>query len=120
MFVYPERMLANLNSTRGLVFSGQLLLDLVEKGMSREEAYRQVQKQAMRSWKEGLDFRDLILNDDEITARIPRHQLEKSFDVQRQLRNIDGIFARVFPGKNRAESKQTRARKDGRRKRKKV
>ncbi len=66
MFVYPERMLANLESTHGLVFSGQLLLDLVESGVSREDAYRLVQSHAMRAWKEDLDFHELILNDPEI------------------------------------------------------
>ena len=59
MFVYPERMLANLESTRGLVFSGQLLLDLVESGVSREDAYRLVQSHAMRAWREDLDFHEL-------------------------------------------------------------
>ncbi len=63
MFVYPKRMMANLESTRGLVFSGQLLLDLVESGVSREDAYRLVQSHAMRAWKEDLDFHELILND---------------------------------------------------------
>jgi adenylosuccinate lyase len=97
MFVYPERMLANLNLTKGLVFSGQLLLDLVENGMSREDAYRLVQAHAMRSWREGLDFKAEILADKEITNRVPRKQIERAFELQRQLRNIDKIFARVFP-----------------------
>ena len=99
MFIYPERMLANLESTGGLVFSGQLLLDLVEHGVSREDAYRKVQSHAMRAWKEGLNFHDLVMHDKEITGRVPRKQIEKAFDLQRQLRNIDQIFARVF-GKN--------------------
>jgi adenylosuccinate lyase len=96
MFVYPERMKTNLESTRGLVFSGQLLLDLVEHGVTREDAYRMVQAHAMRAWKEGLDFRRLVLSDKEITARVPAKQLEHAFDLKRQLRNIDKIFARVF------------------------
>jgi len=96
MFVYPDRMLANLNSTRGLVFSGQLLLDLVEHGFSREDAYRLVQGHAMRAWKEGLDFRDLVTHDKEITRRVPRDKVERAFDLKRQLRNIDKIFVRVF------------------------
>ena len=96
MFVYPERMMANLQSTRGLVFSGQLLLDLVEHGVSREDAYRMVQTHAMRAWKEGLDFRNLVMNDKEITGRVPRKQVERAFDLKRQLSNIDKIFARVF------------------------
>ena len=96
MFVYPERMQANLDSTGGLVFSGQLLLDLVESGVSREEAYRMVQKHAMHAWKEGLNFRNLVMKDKQITRRVPRRQIERAFDLKRQLRNIDKIFARVF------------------------
>jgi len=96
LVVYPDRMLTVLNSTRGLVFSGQLLLDLVEHGVSREDAYRMVQSHAMRAWKEGLDFRQLVLHDKEITGRVSTRQLEHVFDLKRQLRNIDEIFARVF------------------------
>jgi adenylosuccinate lyase len=107
MFVYPERMKANLESTGGLVFSGQLLLDLVENGVSREDAYRMVQTHAMRAWKEGLNFRELVLSDKEITRRVPRPQIEQAFDLKRQLRNIDQIFARVFPGE-RAPRKTSR------------
>jgi len=97
MFVYPKRMAANLESTGGLVFSGQLLLDLVEHGVSREDAYRWVQGHAMRAWKEDLNFRDLVLKDKQITSRVPRAQIERAFDLRRQLRNVDKIFARVFP-----------------------
>ncbi len=96
MFVYPERMKANLESTHGLIFSGQLLLDLVEHGVSREDAYRIVQSHAMRAWKEDLNFHDLVLADKEITSKVPRKQIEYAFDLQRQLRNVDKIFARVF------------------------
>jgi adenylosuccinate lyase len=111
MFVYPERMKTNLESTRGLVFSGQLLLDLVEHGVSREDAYRMVQAHAMRAWKEGLDFRRLVLNDKEITGRVPAKQLEHAFDLKRQLRNIDKIFARVFrEAKPKAAPKPARKR----------
>ena len=113
MFVYPERMKANLESTRGLVFSGQLLLDLVEHGMSREDAYRAVQGHAMRAWKEGLNFRELVLKDKNIARRVSRRQIEHAFDLQRQLRNVDKIFARVFgEAKRGAQNKnRTRARK---------
>src|SRR5262252_4467303 len=110
MFVYPERMLANLHSTRGLVFSGQLLLDLVENGMSREDAYRLVQDHAMRAWKEGLNFKDLVLGDKTITSRVPRAQIERAFDLKRQLRNIDKIFARVFPETSRPAKKTATSR----------
>jgi len=101
MFVYPERMKSNLESTGGLVFSGQLLLDLVEHGISREQAYRVVQNHAMRAWKERLNLRDLVLADKEITSRVPRKQIEGTFDLRRQLRNVDKIFARVFPKSRR-------------------
>jgi len=100
MFVYPERMLANLHSTRGLVFSGQLLLDLVESGISREDAYRLVQSHAMHAWREGLDFHELVLSDPAIAGRVPRAKIERAFDLKRQLKNIDKIFARVFPAKS--------------------
>jgi adenylosuccinate lyase len=99
MVVYPKRMLANLESTHGLVFSGQLLLDLIESGVSREDAYRLVQSHAMRAWRENLDFHELILNDPEIRGRVPKAKIERAFDLKRQLRNIDKIFARVFPAK---------------------
>jgi adenylosuccinate lyase len=110
MFVYPRRMMRNLESTGGLVFSGQLLLDLVEHGVSREDAYRMVQHHAMRAWKEDLNFRDLVLQDKEITRTVPRRQIEHAFDLRRQLRNIDKIFARVFE-KNRTAAKKNRPRK---------
>jgi len=111
LFVYPERMLANLDSTHGLVFSGQLLLDLIESGVSREDAYRLVQNHAMHAWREGLDFHDLVVNDPAISGRVPRAKIERAFDLKRQLKNIDKIFARVFPGKvavkkNAASSKR--------------
>src|SRR3989454_277102 len=77
MFVYPERMKTNLESTGGLVFSGQLLLDLVEGGISREDAYRSVQGHAMRAWKEGMNFHDLVLRDKEVTRHVPRQRLEQ-------------------------------------------
>jgi adenylosuccinate lyase len=111
MFVYPERMLANLESTRGLVFSGQLLLDLVESGVSREDAYRVVQTHAMRAWKENLDFHELILNDPEIRGRVPRPKIEHAFDLKRQLKNIDKIFARVFPNKAAVKKNAASAKK---------
>jgi adenylosuccinate lyase len=96
LLVYPNRMLKNLESTGGLVFSGQLLLDLAEHGMSREDAYRLVQKHAMRAWKEDLNFRELVMNDSEITARVPAKQIQQAFSIERQLRNVDKIFGRVF------------------------
>jgi adenylosuccinate lyase len=100
MFVYPERMMRNLESTQGLVFSGQLLLDLVEEGVLREDAYRMVQRNAMRSWKDGTNFKELIFADPDIAGKVPRDKIERAFDLKRQLRNVDKIFERVFGNSN--------------------
>jgi adenylosuccinate lyase len=108
LLVYPERMKANLESTGGLVFSGQLLLDLVDHGVSREDAYRMVQSHATRAWKEGMNFRELVLKDKNITRRVPPQQIERAFDLKRQLRNIDKIFARVFGGTSPKQKRQQR------------
>ena len=116
MLVYPERMKANLEASGGLVFSGQLLLDLVEHGLSREDAYRLVQGHAMRAWKEGLNFRKLVSEDPRITSHVPLQVIERAFELKRQLRNIDAIFARVFGKKkgraatHRSGPRQRRAR----------
>ncbi|HEU5231909.1 MAG TPA: adenylosuccinate lyase [Terriglobales bacterium] len=96
LLVYPDRMLQNLESTGGLIFSGQLLLDLAEAGMSREDAYRLVQKHAMAAWKNGTNFREAIRNDSEIRSKLSGEQIEGAFNLKRQLGNVDGIFARVF------------------------
>ncbi len=109
MFINPERMMRNLESTGGLVFSGQLLLDLVEHGVSREDAYRMVQRHAMRAWKDDLNFRDLVVRDRQITDLVPRRKIENAFDLQRQLRNVDKIFARVFK-KSRTPARPSRKR----------
>ena len=82
--------------TRGLVFSGQLLLDLAAAGMLREQAYRTVQTQAMKAWEEEGDFRAAIENDPEIGAVLSKKQIAEAFSLERQLRNVDKIFARVF------------------------
>jgi adenylosuccinate lyase len=96
MRVYPERMRRNLELTRGLVFSGQLLLDLAAAGMLREQAYRVVQAHAMRAWEEEGDFRAAIDADPEIGAILSPEQVAASFSLDRQLRNVDKIFERVF------------------------
>jgi adenylosuccinate lyase len=96
LLVYPERMLRNLESTGGLIFSGQLLLDLAAAGMSREDAYRLVQSHAMRAWQQDLVFRDEIARVPEITARLTPEQLVRAFDYHRQLANVDAIFSRVL------------------------
>ena len=96
LLVYPVRMMKNLESTGGLIFSGQLLLDLAAAGMSREDAYRLVQTHAMRSWKNDLVFRDEVARDPEVTSRLSAEQLEHAFDYRRQLANVDAIFHRVL------------------------
>ena len=96
LLVYPTRMLRNMESTGGLIYSGQLLLDLAESGMSREDAYRLVQGHAMRSWREDLDFREQIAADPEVSQRLSPEQLARAFDYHRQLGNVDAIFRRVL------------------------
>jgi adenylosuccinate lyase len=94
--VYPARMQKNLDSTGGLIFSGQLLLDLAEAGMQREEAYRLVQGHAMNAWQNDLVFRELIGADPAISGKLSAKKLERTFDLNRQLGNVDAIFARVL------------------------
>ena len=96
LLVYPERMKKNLESTGGLIFSGQLLLDLAEAGMLREDAYRLVQGHAMRAWKEDLVFRDEVAKDEKIMALLNQEKLARTFDYTRQLGNVDAIFKRVL------------------------
>ena len=96
LLVYPERMRRNLEMTRGLVFSGQLLLDLAAAGMLREAAYAVVQRHAMQAWENESDFRAAIESDPEITRVLTREKITESFSLERQLRNVDKIFARVF------------------------
>jgi adenylosuccinate lyase len=96
MFVYPERMRRNLEMTRGLVFSGQLLLDLAAAGMLREQAYALVQRHAMEAWENDGDFRAAIEADPDISALLSRDKLADTFSLDRQLRHVDAIFDRVF------------------------
>jgi adenylosuccinate lyase len=96
LLVYPERMRRNLEMTRGLVFSGQLLLDLTEAGMLREAAYAVVQRHAMQAWENDADFRAAIERDPEVKRVLPPERIAESFSLERQLRNVDRIFARVF------------------------
>jgi adenylosuccinate lyase len=96
LLVYPARMKKNLESTGGLIFSGQLLLDLAEAGMLREDAYRLVQEIATRAWKDDLVFRDEVARDDEIARLLSPNKLARAFDYKRQLGNVDAIFKRVL------------------------
>jgi adenylosuccinate lyase len=96
MRVFPQRMLHNLESTHGLVYSGQLLQDVIEKGMPRDEAYKAVQENAMAAWEGDSSFRDRVATDPRITKYLDAAALARTFDLQRQLRYVDAIFDRVF------------------------
>ena len=96
MRVFPDRMLRNLESTHGLVYSGQLLQDLVEKGMPRDDAYKAVQENAMAAWETETSFRARVAADPRIAKYLDSNALAHTFDLQRQLRYVDAIFDRVF------------------------
>jgi len=96
MRVSPVRMLQNLESTRGLIFSGQLLLDLTAAGMLREKAYKVVQSHAMAAWESDGDFREAIIHDAEILSCLSVEKINEAFSVARQLIHVTRIFDRVF------------------------
>jgi adenylosuccinate lyase len=96
MVVYPERMRENLNRSRGVVFSGTVLLELARRGLSREEAYEWVQRNAMRSFHERQDFKALLLADPDLMKVLTPAEVERAFDLDDHLRNVDVIFDRVF------------------------
>jgi adenylosuccinate lyase len=100
--VFPERMLRNLNATHGLVFSGQLLQDLVEHGAPREDAYKWVQAHAMAAWESETSFRDRVAADPNIARFLDAKALAHTFELHRQLRAVDAIFQRVFGAKSSA------------------
>jgi adenylosuccinate lyase len=96
MVVYPDRMRENLNRSRGVAFSGTVLLELARRGISREQAYEWVQRNAMRSFHEQRDFKALLLEDPDVARALTPGDIEKAFDLDHQLRNVDAIFDRVF------------------------
>jgi adenylosuccinate lyase len=96
MVVNADRMRENLNRSRGVVFSGTVLLDLAKKGVSREQAYEWVQRNAMQSFAEQRDFKALLLADDDVTRVLPPAEIERAFDLDEQLKHVDYIFDRVF------------------------
>ncbi|MGC2087826.1 MAG: hypothetical protein WA638_00220, partial [Candidatus Acidiferrales bacterium] len=102
MKVFPGRMRRNLDSTQGLVFSGQLLQDLVEHGAAREDAYKWVQAHAMAAWESESSFRERVANDPNIKKFLDEKQLQHTFDLQRQLKSADAIFHRIFTKKTSA------------------
>jgi len=96
LVVYPENMMRNLELTGGLVFSGQLLLALTQKGVSREDAYVLAQRNAMKVWDEGGTFKDRVENDGDIALHLTKDEISKVFDLKHYLRNVDAVFERVF------------------------
>jgi adenylosuccinate lyase len=96
MVVYPARMLENLGRSRGVVFSGSVLLELARRGISREDAYAWVQRNAMKSFTERADFKTLLLADADVTRVLSADVVNESFDLDSQLRNVGAIFDRVF------------------------
>jgi adenylosuccinate lyase len=96
MVVYPDRMLENLSRSRGVVFSGTLLLELAKRGVSREQAYEWVQRNAMRAFHETRDFKELLLADPDVMKVLAPADVAKAFSLADQLRNVDAVFARVF------------------------
>lgn len=96
LVVFPERMLENIGATRGMIFSGQLLLALTQKGVARERAYELVQRNAARVWNEGGEFRAYVLEDMDINNALDRVSIERVFSLNTYVRNVDKIFSRVF------------------------
>ena len=96
MVVYPERMTENLLRSRGVVFSGTVLLELARRGVSREQAYEWVQRNAMRAFHERRDFKDLLLQDTDVMSVLRVDEIDKAFDLDDHFRNVDAIFERVF------------------------
>ena len=94
--VYPERMKENLELTRGLVFSEGLLLELVRKGIPREEAYAWVQAAAKKVWDDKQEFKQAVLADSRITGKLSKQEIDSAFDLRHALRHTDAIFSRVF------------------------
>ena len=93
--VYPKRMMHNLELTKGLVFSQRVMLALIDKGLSRQDAYEMVQRNAMKSWRTGRNFLTLLKSDAAVIEALPARELEKLFDYQYYLRYVDDIFHRL-------------------------
>jgi adenylosuccinate lyase len=96
LIVYPEKMRENLDSRKGLVFSGQVLLELAKKGLPREEAYRLVQRNAMAVWQKKGTLRELLGGDPEVRKWLDEKELDRAFDLDRQMEHVDTIYRRVF------------------------
>ncbi len=96
MMVYEQKMLENLNQSRGLIFSEAVLIRLVDKGLTREHAYTLVQRNAMKAWEDGAQFKDVLMQDSELLEHLPPGEIESAFDMRHALRWVDAIFVRVF------------------------
>ncbi|RLB25847.1 MAG: adenylosuccinate lyase, partial [Deltaproteobacteria bacterium] len=96
LVVHPENMARNMEITRGLVFSQQVLMKLAEKGIERQKAYVMVQRNALRVWEGGGSFKELILKDQEIMQYLYKSEVEEIFDIKYHLKHVDEIFERVF------------------------
>jgi adenylosuccinate lyase len=96
LVVHADRMRQNLELSRGVVFSGTVLLELAQRGISREQAYEWVQRNALRSYDEQKDFKDLLLADKDVMAVLDARTIEDAFDLKVQLKNVDRVFDRVF------------------------
>ena len=96
LVIYPDNMLANMNKFRGLVMSQRVLLALTQAGVSREDAYKLVQRNAMKVWEKGADFREELLADPEVTAALSAEEINEKFDLAYHTKHVDTIFARVF------------------------
>ena len=94
LLVYPEKMLHDMNRTGGLIYSQRILLAVVDKGVLREDAYKWVQRNAMKRWMEGQDFRTSVESDPDITKYLTKEEIDDCFDYKYFLRNVDMIFAR--------------------------
>ena len=96
LIVHPDNMLKNLNMTKGLIFSQQVLMKLAEKGLERQKAYVMVQRNAMQVWETGQEFKRLIMDDEEISSHLSKGEIEEVFDLNYHLKHVDEIFERVF------------------------
>ena len=96
LVIYPDNMLANMNKFRGLVMSQRVLLALTQAGVSRENSYRLVQRNAMKVWEQGKDFKTELLADPDVLAVLSAAELEEKFDIGYHTKHVDTIFARVF------------------------
>tara|TARA_B100000029_G_C17531120_1_gene943283 strand:- start:14 stop:1309 length:1296 start_codon:yes stop_codon:yes gene_type:complete len=95
LLVYPENMMANINKTNGLIFSQEILLALINEGLTRESAYRLVQKNAMKVWEDGVDFKEVLFNDNEIMEVLTKEKIDNLFDLNKIMININKIYKRL-------------------------